>query len=76
MPTVKAFRIKEKAHKLKQYLFHWNFKVLELLLYTIIFFLKNKFLSFVNLSLFLHDVSTFWLQPDTSGTSDLYFAQA
>ena len=35
----------------------------------------NKSLSYVNLSLELHVVSTFWLGSDTSGTFSLYFAQ-
>ena len=35
----------------------------------------NKPLSYVNLSLELHVVSTFWLGSDTSGTFSLYFAQ-
>ena len=35
----------------------------------------NKFLSYVNLSLELHVVSTFWLGSDTSGTFSLHFAQ-
>ena len=35
----------------------------------------NKSLSYVNLSLELHIVSTFWLGSDTSGTFSLYFAQ-
>ena len=35
---------------------------------------KKKSLSSLNLSLFLHDVSVFWLEPDTSGISSLYFA--
>ena len=35
----------------------------------------NKSLSFVNLSLQLHVVSTFWLGSDTSGTFSLHFAQ-
>ena len=37
------------------------------------FLLKQKSLSSFNLSLFLHDVSTLWLEPDISGTSSLYF---
>ena len=35
----------------------------------------NKSLSYVNLSLELHVVSTFWLGSDTSGTFSLHFAQ-
>ena len=35
----------------------------------------NKSLSYVNLSLELYVVSTFWLGSDTSGTFSLYFAQ-
>ena len=35
----------------------------------------NKSLSYVNLSLELHVVSTFWLESDTSGTFSLHFAQ-
>ena len=35
----------------------------------------NKSLSYVNLSLELHVVSTFWLGSDTSGTFYLYFTQ-
>ena len=35
----------------------------------------NKYLSYVNLKLELHVVSTFWLGSDTSGTFSLYFAQ-
>ena len=35
---------------------------------------KKKSLSSVNVSLFLHDVSVFWLEPDTSSISSLYFA--
>ena len=35
----------------------------------------NKSFSYVNLSLELHVVSTFWLGSDTSGTFSLYFAQ-
>ena len=37
-----------------------------------IFLLKNKFLSFANLSLFLHDHSIFWLETGTSGSLSLY----
>ena len=35
----------------------------------------SKSLSYVNLSLELHVVSTFWLGSDTSGTFSLHFAQ-
>ena len=35
----------------------------------------NKSLSYVNFSLELHVVSTFWLESDTSSTFSLYFAQ-
>ena len=35
----------------------------------------NKSLSYVNLNLELHVVSTFWLGSDTSGTFSLHFAQ-
>ena len=35
----------------------------------------NKYLSYVNLSLELHVVLTFWLGSDTSGTFSLYFIQ-
>ena len=35
----------------------------------------NKSLGYVNLSLELHVVSTFWLRSDTSSTSSLHFAQ-
>ena len=58
--------LKAKTHNLKWYLFWWNFKVLELLLCTFIFFLKQKSFSFVNLSLFLHDVLILWLESHTS----------
>ena len=37
--------------------------------------LMNKSLSYVNLSLELHVISTFWLGSDTSGTFSLHFAQ-
>ena len=33
---------------------------------------KHKSLSSLNLGLVLHDVSIFWLEPDTSGTSFLF----
>ena len=36
----------------------------------------TKSLSYVNLSLEQHVVSTFWLGSETSGTFSLYFAQS
>ena len=68
--------MKAKTPNLKWYLYRWNFNVLELLLciFIFIFLLKQKSLRFVNLSLFLHDISIFWLEPITSGTSS-FFAQ-
>ena len=76
----KHSELKAKIHNLKWFLFHWNFKVLELL-FTCIYLslasfsvlLKHKLLRSVKLNLFLHNVSIFWLEPDITGT--LYFAQ-
>ena len=66
---LKAFwkELKAKNHNLKWYLYRWNFEVFELLftyidlsLVCLSVLFKHKSLSFVNLSLFLHNVSILW----------------
>ena len=70
MPTVKAFRTESKNSyfETKWFLFRWNFKSFELLfmyihhsLASLSVLFKHKSLIFVNLNLFLHCVSIFWL---------------
>ena len=61
--------LKAKAHNLKWYFLRWSFKVFKLL-FTYIYLslaslsvlFKRKSIDFVNLSLFLHEVSIFWLE--------------
>ena len=61
--------MKAKTHNLKGYLFRLNFKVFELL-YTYVHLsltswsvlFTNKYQGSVKLSLFLHNISIFWLE--------------